>query len=330
MRTLEEAPSSLTDASGEPRWGSFAGGLPVLDFGRVGRGPLWRLTHHKRWSYVAIADENVFAGLAVVSVSYAATVLAFVLDRKRGELVFDASVMGPASATSFEDGGPGRRGARFGFGGTRISVGDERVVADLPGRAGRGAHILVEATDAPRPTPIGAVVPIEGGFGNATEKRLVEVRGEILAGNRRWVLDRAVAGFDHTAGYLARHTAWRWAFGLGFTEDGHRIGFNLVEGFVGEAECGGWLDGALYPFGEGRFEFSEGSPLEPWRVRTTCGGVDLRFAPAGLHAEHKNLGVVKSKFIQPVGAFEGTIRFGERTVAVRGLPGVTEHQDVLW
>ncbi len=333
VRTLASSPLSLMNGS-EPQFGSFAGPLPKLDFGPINKSRFWRLTHEKRWTYVAIADERVFAGMAVVSVSYATTAIAFVLDRESGELLFDKSVMGPPTATSFQDGGAGRRRATFRLGKTHLALGDRQVFADIPGSTAP-MRVDVRAVESPMPKPISAVVPIEGGFANATEKRLVEFEGEIAVGGKRFKLDRALAGFDHTAGYLARHTEWRWALALGVDDAGERIALNLVEGFVGEAECGAWRGNTLHPVGEGRFDFSASRPLDPWRVRTTCGAIDLTFTPAAIHHEEKNLVLVRSKFIQPIGAFEGTIRLPddhgkERVSTVKNLAGVTEYQDVVW
>lgn len=309
-----------------------------MDFGPIPKGPLWKLVHDKRWTYVGIADERVFCGVAVVSLSYAATAIVFVLDRASGELLVDKSVVGPASAIAFEDRGDGDRKATFKLGRTRVVLGSDAVTVDLV-EGERPAHILARARGK-GPPPLAAVVPIEGGYANATEKRLVEVEGEVVAAGRRYLLGGhrpALAAYDHTAGYLARHTAWRWALGLGYDATGKtRVAFNLVEGFVGEAECGGWVDDELFPFGEGRFEFDEARPLEPWRIHTTCGALDLVFEPAAIHAEQKNLLLVRSKFLQPVGAYRGTLRLParnggpERVLRLENLPGVTEHQDVLW
>ncbi|NUP10309.1 MAG: DUF2804 domain-containing protein [Polyangiaceae bacterium] len=319
---------------GDPSFGSFAGGLPRMDFGPIPKGRLWKLVHGKRWTYVGVADEQVFAGMAVVSLSYAAAAMVFVLDRKSGELIVDKSAIGPATAVRFEDCGDGKRSATFELGRTRVQLSDENVLVDLLNDATSElpTHLMFRPV-GPGPSPLAAVVPIEGGYANATEKRLVEVTGEIVAKNRRYVLGGArpaLAAFDHTAGFLARHTAWCWALGMGYASTGERIAFNLVEGFVGEAECGGWIGDELVGLGEGRFEFDKHRPSEPWKLKTTCGSVDLLFRPAAIHAEDKDMLLVRSKFIQPIGSFEGTLRLGGRTHEVKGLPGVTEHQDVLW
>ncbi|HTJ84416.1 MAG TPA: DUF2804 domain-containing protein [Polyangiaceae bacterium] len=330
MRTLRDAPRVLREG-GEVHFGSFRGGLPRMDFGPVPKGRLWQATHAKRWIYCAVADEDVFAACAVVSLGYAATAIVFALDRASGTMLVDKSVLGPGPAVSFADDGPGARRASFGLGRTRAEIGDHGMVVDVPsdGASQLPTHFFVEA-DSAGPPPISAVVPIDGGYANATEKRVRRASGEIVAGGRRFVLDRALVAFDHTSGFLARHTAWRWALALGSTEDGALFAMNLVEGFVGEAECGIWVGDELHPVGEGRFDYSAGDPSRDWRVTTTCGAVDLLFRPAAVHAEDKDMLLVRSKFVQPVGAWQGTVELGGKKHRVSGVPGVTEHQDVLW
>ena len=68
--------------------------------------------------------------------------------------------------------------------------------------------------------------------------------------------------------------------------------------------------------------------MGPWRL--VGDGIDLAFRPGGVHAQRTNLLVVKSRFVQPVGVFTGTVRVSGRDVQVESLPGVVEDQDVLW
>ncbi len=330
VRTLDAAPRVLAEG-GEVRYGSFRGGLPRMDFGPVPKGRIWQATHAKRWTYGAVADENVFAACAVVSLGYAATVITYVLDRKSGTMLVDKSALGPGAAASFADEGDGARSARFGLGRTRAEIGDVGMTVDVATDASSElpTHFMIEV-DGAGPPAISAVVPIEGGYANATEKRVRRAHGEIVSGGRRFVLSGALAAFDHTSGFLARHTAWRWALALGRTTDGDLFAMNLVEGFVGEAECGVWVGDQLFAVGEGRFSYDAEAPQKPWRVRTTCGAVDLTFEPAAVHSEDKDMLLVRSRFVQPVGAYRGTVTVGGRAHRIEHVAGVTEHQDVLW
>lgn len=339
VHVLTQAPLALRSSEGL-RFGSYKGGLPLLDLGRSPRGLIADFLSQKRWIYNAFASEEVFIGCAVVSLSYATSALLFVADLAEKRLLFDASFMGGPLAARFTDGGQGDRSAVFRGkapnGRTaRLGVGDHGLHLEVPG----ALRVRVSSRPGSAAPAIGAVVPVEGGYANATEKRYVGARGSIeVFGDapRRFFAERALLGVDHTRGYLARRTAWRWAYMMGETTQGKTVVVNLVEGFVGEPECSVWIDGVLHPVGEGRFSYDPAEPLSPWRVTTTCGAVDLQFKPFAIHREKKDLVIVKSNFLQPVGGWSGTVRLpearggGTATHFLDDVPGVSEHQDVLW
>lgn len=334
MRELGPPPASVLDpATLLPLTGSYRGPLPPVDLAPLGKSALYRLTHRKRWMYVAIASPELYVGLALVHLGYLMTAFVFVFDRTTGSVVVDRSSLGPTllgkvSGTS----GEGCH-ASFRLGGTDLRIvrrqGDdgyfvEAHVADL--------ELEARFDTKGAPPPISVIANVPGGVVNTTEKRsLLPVTGEAKIAGRRTSLDGALGGLDYTHGYLARHTAWRWAFALGNASCGARVGLNLVEGFVGEPECAVWIDDELYPLGEGRFTFDAKDPMRPWRVGTADGAVELEFTPAGMHHEQKNLVVVASRFIQPVGTFSGRLRTASgRELVLDRVLGVTEDQDVLW
>jgi hypothetical protein len=123
---------------------------------------------------------------------------------------------------------------------------------------------------------------------------------------------------------MPRHTRWRWAFATGRARDGEPLAFNVVQGFVGEAECALFTQGDVQPLAEPKFSFDRDRPSDPWSLKGE--GIDLRFEVGAVHAQNTNLVVVRSRFLQPVGTFYGTI--GGRNVD--GMPGVVEDQDVVW
>lgn len=339
MRTLSPPPNLVVTPDGSPRFGSFAGSLPRVDLGPLGKPLPYRLLHHKRWVYLAIASGDVFVGLAVVNLGYATNTFAFAFERTRGMLA-DCSTIGhfrsAAVADSF-DSGPTI--ARFSSPRANVSIVRAGDTVDVDARFSREL-VLRARLDAKVSHPaLSAIGPIPGGMVNATEKQaLLPVTGELTTSGESRSLDGAFGGWDYTHGYLARHTQWRWAYLLGRTREGQRVGMNLVQGFLGETECAVWLvpehagtaGDELHPVGEGRFEFDARDPLAPWRITTTCGAVDLRFSPGGMHAEDKDFKLLKSKFVQPVGTYEGTIRVGNTTATLERVLGVAEDQDVLW
>jgi hypothetical protein len=345
MRTLEAPPSSVLDPRSHALHpGSFRGGLPpAVDFGalEVGGlplvgGPLFRVAHEKRWVYTAITAGDLFVGAAIIKLGYVASAFVFAFDRASGRMLADVSSLGPTFLASVN--GAPREGASAHF----KSPLPRAALAWQRGRGegaftftARAGEIAVDArlSTEGAPPPIGIVASLGAkSLVNATEKgALLAVTGEARVAGRTFSLDGGLGGYDYTHGYLARHTAWKWAFLLGRAESGERVGLNLVQGFVGEPECALWIDGELYPLAEGRFTFDAARPLAPWQVRTADESVDLRFEPGGVHQEHKDLGVITSRFIQPVGCFSGTIRVpGRAPLVLARVLGVVEDQDVLW
>jgi hypothetical protein len=326
MRTLAPAPASFLDVSGEPAFGSYAGKLPPVALGPLGLRD--RVARQKRWVYVAIATDEMWFSLAIVRTGYAATAFAFAYDRAGKRMMVDRTMLAPALAARVSDDfHASGEVARFAMGKTTLAMTRRATTLDLLVRM-RDLEIDAAIDETSGAAPIAAIARVGERLVNATEKRaLLSLRGRARLGNREIALDNGVAGYDYTHGLLPRHTKWRWAFALGKAE-GEPFGFNVVQGFVGEAECAAFVGKDVVPMAEPRFEFDANDPMRPWHLRGD--GIDLAFEPGAVHAQKTNLVVVKSRFVQPVGLFTGTVRLRGREMRVAGLPGVVEDQDVLW
>jgi hypothetical protein len=340
VRELVPSPDSVVDpASLTPRLGSYRGGLPPVDWGPLRVGALARTLRRKKWVYVAIATEDVYAALAVVRLGYAANAFAYVYDARARRMLLRRSWMGPPGAADVGDtGGEGCR-ALFRARGATIAVERPPGSPRYSVRLDAGAAQLDAVLDATRAPPaIGAVARVAPSRFDATEKRaLLVAAGELRVEGRRVSLDGGLAGYDFTSGLLARRTRWRWGFALGRAAGGEPVAFNLVEGFVGEAECAAWIGDALVPLAEGRFAFDAENPDAPWRIRTADaaadpdGGADLVMTPGAVHVERRNLLLVSSRFVQPCGAWTGSLPVpGRPRVEIARALGVTEDQDVTW
>lgn len=317
MRTLGPTPGNIA-------FGSFRGPLPRIGWDASGAT---RALRGKKWLYVGLACDDAWLSIAVLRTGYAANILAYVFDRKTKIMTVDKTVVAPAFTTHVSD-DPHAPGvlAKYAFGGSHIVC--ERSGPDLEVRARfAGIELDVMLDESSAPPSIAAMADLGGGLRNATEKRaLASVRGRFVAAGRDYSLDGAAGGWDYTNGLMPRHTKWRWAFGLG-----HDVAFNLVQGFVGAAECAAFTRGAVsevHPLAEPRFTFDKDRPEKPWKIEGE--GIDLTFEVGAVHAQHTNLLVVRSHFLQPVGHFSGTIRAGEKDLVLDGVPGVVEDQDVLW
>ena len=321
-RLQTPAPATFLDArTGAPRFGTFAGPLPAVN---VPSSLFARITRQKRWVYLAIATDDIWIALAIVRTGYAATAFGFAYDLRAKSMLEDCSVIGIRAHVANDAHADGSL-ARFHAGSSRVAF--NREGSALRAYARIGTMQLDAVLDTRGCPELAVIADLGAGRWDATEKQaLVPVRGEGRVGSRVVSFDGARAGWDYTHGFLPRRTKWRWAFAIGRASTGEAIALNLCAGFVGGAECAIFIDGNVFLLVEPRITFED--PLGAWLVRGR--GLDLRFVPGAMHVESTNLILVRSRFLQPVGVFTGTIELGHRSVALVDVPGVVEDQDVLW
>jgi hypothetical protein len=144
------------------------------------------------------------------------------------------------------------------------------------------------------------------------------VRGRVSVEGRTFELDGSDGFLDESAGYHARHTAWRWSAGIGTAVDGRAVAWNLVDG-VHDADTASertvWVDG----------EPREVPPQEFAADLSRVGELDFREWSA--RESRMNLLVMRNRYRQPFGEFSGRLP-GNVTLA-EGY-GVMEEHDVLW
>lgn len=334
-RELSPPPVAVLDPSGWPRFGSYCGELPRVRLGSLDRGPLFRLTHQKRWMYVIITAGDLVVAVTVAHLGYISNAFVYVLDAKERRMLADRAVVGPAFAAKVGDSAGEGSAVSFKLPGAAIRIERELGSSDYVIDAEiKDIEVAATLRSAEAPPPIAAIVAVPDGLIDMTEKRaLLDVTGEVVVAGRRMSLDGGLAGFDYTNGLMPRRTTWRWGFAMGRAKSGERVALNVVQGFTGEAECALWVEGDIFGLGEGLFEFDNENPLAPWRIRTADESVDLRFEPMGLHADQRDYGILKSRFFQPSGVFSGRLRVpGQKRpdLELEGVLGVVEDQDMLW
>ncbi|WP_230470474.1 DUF2804 domain-containing protein [Lujinxingia vulgaris] len=344
-----KVPNAIVDRLGAARIGTYCGELPAVQLHRL-RGPealkgaAARL-RRKRWQYSAICTDAIFIAQAVVHVGYAAHTFMYAVDLLEERPVLRFGGLGvPGLQVEVNDrpgvglqahyrrpgavlftrreprGAPYELGARLGAWAVP-SYGKTDLFAEL--HTEQAAPALTVISPVPDPGRI-----------NVTQKwTALPVEGHFKVGSRSYDLDGGLGALDYTQGYLGRQTAWRWAMGMGRLPDGRRLGLNLVEGFNDTHPTANenalWVGEELIGLGRALFHFEKDHPERAWEVQTTCGRVRLRFRAIFVHREVRNLGPIRSYFIQPAGVFEGEIRVGGTTYPVR-LVGVTEDQDIWW
>ncbi len=345
-RKLPNAPRDVSDEQGHPRFGTFSGEVAEVDFNKLA-GPYamskaWRAVKHKSWQYTFVATPEVIALCAIADLRYTGNAFVVAVDLASRKLLHDGSFLGAPGLQSVSN-YPGQGlqarfrtlGAKF-WTGRKEGSGRYELDVQVSSLLGGGLSWKGDVLAENGPPALTVIAPVgNGGVVNVTQKWAgLLASGKLTAAGRTYDLDGGVAGMDYTNGLLARNTSWRWAFACGRLPDGTPLGLNLVEGFNEDNpnanENGLWLGNELIPLDRARFSFNPKDPLDTWRVETVDGSVKLKFQPIYVHREHRDYLLVKSRFIQPVGLFEGTIRANGRTLEVKALAGVTEDQDMLW
>jgi hypothetical protein len=345
---LRPAPRSVENSAGHPAFGTYQGTLNEVDLGRLA-GPYhltapMRLLKEKKWQYQIVCTPELIALFAIVDLSYTANAFVMAIDRRDKRVLVDKSFLGVPGPLARVGNCPGEGlSAHFQTLGASFSVaraaGRERYrlavdVWDLP-MPRKAVHWRGDILAVGGAPALSVIAPVaDDGVVNVTQKWAgLLAFGNLTAGGRTYVLDGGVAGLDYTHGFLARHTAWRWALAVGRLGDGTPVGVNLVEGFNDESEETNenalWVGRTLVPLGRAKFTYNKQDWLDPWHVRTLDGTVDLEFRPMHAHREERDYKLVRSRFVQPVGTFRGTLRIDGRSVPVE-LGGVTEDQDMLW
>lgn len=331
MTWLPEAPPSVV-VQGGPATGRYQGCIDTIDWralkGEHHRPAWWRCLRRKRWQYVGIGSQKVFVGLAIVDLGWACTAFVYVFDRARRELLADWSLDAPRfmGGISPEPVHGGR--AHFRVPGSYLSIDyDLHGMVRLHVRT-HAVSLDAELSAAHAGPWLLAVGPVAGGVVHATQKSpALSVEGSAKVGARHIDLSGATASMDSSSGLLAHRTSWRWA-----SAHSALLGFNLQAGYFGAHENALWLDGHLLPLGAAHFDFDVRQPLAPWRICTDCGLLDLVFTPEGARQDRRDLGLVASRYVQPIGTFSGTVRRSPEDPPrrVEHLLGVTEDHDSRW
>ena len=331
---LPQAPAEVVGADGRPIAGRFAGRCARIDWaalrGEWARSSWYRHFHHKRWQYIGIAAGRCFIGCAVVDLGWTNAAFAYVFDLEQRAVVGSVSCDGlPGLTARLADVPAAGSESRFRLFGARIVFAETQAgLFTLQVRGPDGLQIDAELDGRAAAPWLFASNRVEGGAWHATHKSpALQTRGVVRAGGESYSLDGAYSCLDHSNGLLARDTRWLWA-----AAHGQDIGFNLQSGYFGDSENALWLDGRLIPLGAAQFEFDARDTAAPWRVRTDDQLLDLRFVPLGERREDRNLIVAASRYVQPVGHYEGWVRAAASDAprAVAGLVGVAEHHESRW
>lgn len=299
---------------------------------------LARRVRLKSWHYLSLTHERFFLGLGVVQLGYAGNVFLYVVDRHRPGRHDELSLVLPlARGLSFAPSSVfGRTQLVHRRGKIVLRGSDEGWDCHVDIRLPR-YRLLADFAILREEESLGMLTALPSGWPAYTHKSAgLGVRGELhyggLDAGRAVSLDGALAAVDWTRSYAERTTIWRWASLSGRDTRGRRVGLNLSSDVYDDAEGHSlenvaWIDGELRSLRGVRF----GIPAAPDRDQWTIASLDsdevsLRFRPLGVRREDLDLGLVKSRFIQPYGLFTGHIGDSSLDAAF----GVVEDHHSRW
>ena len=259
------------------------------------RLPLWRHGRPlKRWRYVGV---------------YTADLMLCVGDARIGPVPRRWWAVAEPGGALHGDSSTGRAG---------VELGGDRVRVERPG-------VLIDLElDEEAVEPVETASPVgPAGYIWTSKRACVPVKGIVALRGREHAIDGPHGFSDCSAGYHARHTAWKWSAGLGRTSDGRSVGWNAVTGIhdaAGASERTLWVDGV--PRELGPVDFA----ADLSRLSFSDGG-ELRFSEWSAREERVNLLLVRSSYRQPFGSFSGGLP-GDLQLA--SGHGVMEDHEVWW
>ena len=184
--------------------------------------------------------------------------------------------------------------------------------------------------------PLVALLPLGPNRPMFTHKSACPASGVLKIGNENveFTPNRDVGLLDYHKAYYPRNTFWRWATFATIDATGNLLGVNLTHNVIKNDERFNenciWHGNSITLLGAARFEIPKG-PVQPWKIRTTDGAVDLELTPQGLRREHVNFGFARTVFNQPYGLYSGTlVDSASRKHTVEKAFGVAEDHVATW
>ena len=130
-------------------------------------------------------------------------------------------------------------------------------------------------------------------------------------------------------------TRWNWGGGSGYAATGELVGLQLggkwTDG-TGFTENGVIVNGRLSKIGEDlNWEYDWDNPMNPWRVRTAEGTLDVTLAPDHDRHSNLNLGILMNEVHQVFGRWSGCIPDGTgAALSIENMLGFAEEARARW
>lgn len=280
-----------------------------------------RRVERKAWVYLGFFSRDFYAGMAIVDAGFLATAFCYVYIPAEKFFIEDRQVLPLGFAADFD----ATLADTWRLGSYEILPTNDRIIFNL-----RGQFDLT-ATFMRRHNGLSTIAPSENArpFHFTYKEMAMAVEGEFIGKGRRQKFAGEFGILDYSKGYPPRRTEWNWMSMVGKTESGKQLAVNLVDKFNEGIENALWLDGKAMALASAHFHFIHPADKSIWRIFTRDNAIEARFRPFGARSENIHAGILRSKFIQPYGTFDGIIKIDGESEKFTGF-GVTEDHLALW
>lgn len=333
---LTRAPASLFDSSGQAPTALFDQAVSSLNFSDFvftntmdqPVGALRRYFAFKQFQFVGISGPDWWLGVAIADVRFVGSGFAYFV--RDGAPPIELTLLRPLAIGMQMASSASTGQARIGDGECywqfscaddhwRIRLCSARLNADLQLHFG------------PQP-PLALCSPTGYQGCTYTEKNnALAVSGQLAVAQQQIDVTQARGGYDFSAGFMRRQTAWRWA-SINSLLDGQPFGLNLAAGVneTGVCENALWYQGVRQHLSPAQFKLPR-AQAEPWQINTLCGELQLTFRHNFCRQQRLQAGLLASNFRQYTGFFTGTIQLADgRLLTLQQCPGWVEDHYAKW
>jgi hypothetical protein len=326
MRKVSATPEKMVEKDGSINFGTFRkpfANVNILDaplyFPLCKVPTFWKNFRLKEWQHFGIITPTHYFGMVIFNAKLMSVSFFYAYDRLTNELIEHVRQGGGKTAQVagqvYDDFCAfNQKGYSIKFE-NRLNSGFHRILIDIEGGnnlpAVKGEIKVFE--DLTKVEPLVQLSPVTPYRPFYTHKAAAPAEGSIIMGGHKIEINRnqAIALLDEQKTYYPYNSFWYWATAAGYDEKGRLLAFNLCRNMIAKDEVFNencfWIDGKISCLPSARFEFDK--IMDPWKVSTEGGNLNLSFVPRGERAQKINMaGLIKSDFHQPFGMYSGEFK----------------------
>lgn len=335
---LTKAPAQLIQANGQPAFGLFD--ASVVDFNLQDfiyqnlmdnkASALARYFHYKQFQFICVTGSDWLLAVAIADIRYANSGFAY-LYRFDMNLAVSKGLLLPGALGCRMSDSPSTGEAKQQFGAYQVTIKTSPTDWQLNINTKElKASLAIEKASQ---MPMALCAPTGyNGFTYTEKSNGLKVTGSLEFQSKALDLAQALAGYDFSAGFMRRHTNWRWA-SINAMLEGKAFGLNMAAGVneTGLCENALWFDGHIQHLSPATFVFDRKDHAKAWQVGSLCGEVQLEFTPLYCRQEKVNIALLASNFRQYVGFYSGFVWLQDGTrLELNTVKGLAEDHYAKW